>query len=167
MFLLTDDIFSVISGCQQNADQMKAAAAVLSLLLKRQAGRLCRCSEALPDPETLAMLHTGAMWILHITRSFSGPFNGKSEMCMWAMGCRTFGLWVFLFVFFLMWWKHSDYFNFFFFLPYSYLLATLVPLLTSTLDEALHHKSDSNILVTVHNICFSVYLLWFPRKLFH
>lgn len=61
MFLLTDDIFSVISGCQQNADQMKAAAAVLSLLLKRQAGRLCRCSEALPDPETLAMLHTGAM----------------------------------------------------------------------------------------------------------
>lgn len=70
-----------------------------------------------------------------------------------------------IFFFFLMWWKHSD--DYFDFVPYSYLLATLVPLLASTLDAALHHKSDSNIWVTVHNICFSVYLLWLPRKLFH
>lgn len=60
MFLLTDDIFSIISGCRQNADQMKPAA-MRWLLLKQQAGHLCRRSEALPDPETLAMLHTGAM----------------------------------------------------------------------------------------------------------
>lgn len=84
MFLLTDDIFSVISGCQQNADQMKPAAMLVASCWSSKLGHLWRCSEALPVPETLAMLHTGAMWILHITRSFSGLFNGKSDMCMWA-----------------------------------------------------------------------------------
>lgn len=42
-FLPTDEIFSVISGCQQNADGNKPATMFL-LLLKQQTGHLCRCT---------------------------------------------------------------------------------------------------------------------------
>lgn len=42
-FLPTDEIFRVVSGCQQNADGNKPATMFL-LLLKQQTGHLCRCT---------------------------------------------------------------------------------------------------------------------------
>lgn len=157
MFLLTDDIFSVISGCQQNADQMKPAA---TLLASAEAANWGTCADVVRHYLFLRLWPCCTLepceYCTSPDPSLGSSMANRTCACE-QMGCRTFGLLLFFFLL-LLWWKHSG--NYFTFVPYSYLLATLVPPLTSNpSDVALHHWSVSNIAVTVHDTCFCLFVM--------
>lgn len=81
------------------------------------------------------------------------------------MGCRTFGLsFFFLFCFYC---NENTPAIISVFVPYSYLLATFSSSANlNPLDVALHHRSVSNILVTVHDTCFCLFVMVFYRSCF-
>lgn len=130
-------------------------------------GHLCRCGEALlPVPETLAMLHTGAMWILHIHQILLWALQwqiGHVHVSKWAAGLLGYRF----FVLFCFYCNENTPAIISVFVPYSYLLATFSSSANlNPLDVALHHRSVSNILVTVHDTCFCLFVMVFYRSCF-
>lgn len=130
-----------LTFCRQDADGNKPATMFL-LLLKQQTGHLCTRTWGITWSWDFGQIaHWSHVNIAH--HQIVPPGSSSANRTHARPSCRVAG---FFWVMVLSFDENTPMISLLY-LP-SYLLATLGPPLTSTLDVALHHKSDGNSLAT-------------------